>query len=55
MYLYTKNVKKSAEIMFAYSCLNSILLIDKNTYMLFTANNVLCDIALKATFAVNFN
>ena len=55
MYLYTKNVKKSAEIMFAYSCFNMILLIDKDTYMLFNANNVLCDVALIATFAVNFN
>lgn len=42
--LYTKNVvKRSVEIMFAYSCFNMIHSNEENIYMLFTATNVLCE------------
>ena len=56
MYLYAKNVKqKSSEILFGYSSFNMVLLNEGNTYMFLQANNVFCDIALKATFALKFN
>ena len=56
MYLYAKNVKqKSSEIPFGYSSFNMVLLNEGIHICFLQANNVLCDIALKATFALKFN